>query len=344
MISVQPFTLDVIKTHKCFYLLHSISDVSEVQIVHNTPAGHTDTDVADAFAMQNGRIVVAWKSPLNIAPMHNLIVINGNKVENVNLTPLERIIDIYDRPVDAQAGVFTFTNSDMILAPDLDWRCDNGKFGPRSFHPIRILDDLPQIVMYEPILSVNGVGHIIYIEGVGKQTAAEHHLNSDTHPVTGRTLWESLKLISEWSIVHGEPFNNTESVAYKASAFLNELRFTDDELSVINEQVPMQIANYLMGDTNARQRPAGISPINDAIKNMIFSRMASCSVTALEYMNPGLWDLQELLAAEREQLEIDKVAFEHMKLKLDPARPVIAIQERVFANKQSILDGGLGLG
>jgi hypothetical protein len=190
----------------------------------------------------------------------------------------------------------------MILAPNLDWRCDNGKFGPRSFHPVTIIDDLPQIVMYEPVLSVNGVGHIIYIEGVGKQTLANHHINEDSHPVTGRTLWESLKLIREWSIVNKEPFNNTEAVAHKASQFIKELQLSDAELAVIDQQIPMQIANYLTGSTNARQRPDGVLPITDDVKAILFSRLASGSVAALEYMNPGMWDLQELLEEENSQL------------------------------------------
>ena len=338
MITVQPFTLEVIKTHKCFYLLRHITGASELQIIHNTPAGHIEVDVADAFLMPNGAIIIGWKFPTNIASMHNLVAVYGQITENINLLPLERAIDIYDRPVDAEFGVFTFTNSDMILAPNLDWRCDNGKFGPRSFHPVTIIDDLPQIVMYEPILSINGVGHIIYIEGIGKQTLANHHINEDSHPVTGRTLWESLKLIREWSIVNKEPFNNTEAIAYKASQFIKELGFTDAELGIIDQQIPMQIANYLTGSTNARQRPNGVLPITDDVKDLLFSRLASGSVSALESMNPGMWDLQELLVFEKEQLIIDKAMFQGATKNMEQTRQFIAIQQRFFDNKQTILD------
>ena len=109
MITVQPFTLEVIKTHKCFYLLRHITDATELQILHNTPAGHIETNVADAFSMPNGAIIIAWKAPLNIAPMHNLVAVHGQTTENINLVPLERVIDIYDRPVDATLGVFSFS-------------------------------------------------------------------------------------------------------------------------------------------------------------------------------------------------------------------------------------------
>lgn len=338
MITIQPFSLEVIKTHKCFYLLKNISNAQQIELLHNTPAGHIETDVADAFSMPNDRIIVAWKHHLNMTAMHNLVAVADGKAENVNLTPLERVIDIYDRPVDAQTGTFTFTNSDMILAPNLDWRCDNGKFGPRSFHPITIIDNLPQIVMYEPILSVNGVGHVIYIEGIGKQTLADHHLNNDEYPVTGRTLWETLKLIREWAIVNLPPFNNTDATSLKARLFLKELQLTDAELAVIDSQIPMQIANYLTGSTNARQRPNGVLPITDGVKDLLFRRLASGSVAALEYLNPGMWNLEELVIKEQEQLVIDEQIFEMLKQTFEPDRPVIAIQHRFFNNKRAILD------
>lgn len=338
MITVQPFNIEAIKTHGAFYRLRSIRDISELQILHNTPAGHIETDVADAFSMRDGSIIIAWRHALTLSPMHNLVAVSGQKTEIINLMTLERVINIYDRPVDAQVGVFSFTNSDMILAPNLDWRCDNGKFGPRSFHPITIMDDLPQIVMYEPVLSVNGVGHIIYIEGVGKQTLAEHHLNADEYPVTGRTLWETLKLVREWAVVNQEPFNNKDSVSLKARLFCEELKLDNQEVLTIDSQSPMQIANYLSGSTNARQRPDNVLPINDDVKHLLFSRVASGSMSALEYLNPGMWDLQELLDFEKQHLILEIKLFENMKKVMDPNKPVIPIQDRFFANKQIILD------
>jgi hypothetical protein len=338
MITVQPFNLEVIKTHKCFYLLRHISNAAEIQIIHNTPAGHIETDVADAFSMPNGKILIAWKSPINIGSMHNLSVISGTTVENVNLVPLERVIDIYDRPVDAQTGTFIFTNSDMIIAPNTDWRCDNGKFGPKPFQDVKIIDQLSEIIVYEPILSANGIGHLIYIEGVSKHDVANYHLSQGEMPTTGRTLWETLKLVREWAIVNQPPFNNTEAVAYKAHAFLEELKLTEAEQAVIDQQIPMQIANYLMGNTNARQRPDGVLPITDDVKHLLFSRLASCSVAALEYMNPGLWDLEELLSEEIKELAIDGAKFAVLK-KNNELKPLfIPIQERVFSNKHLILD------
>jgi len=338
MITVQPFTLEVIKTHKCFYLLRHITGASELQILHNTPAGHIETNVADAFSMPNGAIIIGWKAPLNIGPMHNLVAVHGQTTENINLVPLERVIDIYDRPVDAQTGTFIFTNSDMILAPSQDWRCDNGKFGPKPFQDVKIIDQLSEILVYEPVLSANGVGHLIYIEGVAKQDVANQELSHGEMPTTGRTLWETLKLIREWAIVNQEPFNNTEAVAHKAKTFIDELKLTETEQDVIDQQIPMQIANYLMGNTNARQRPDGVLPITDDVKHLLFSRLASCSVSALEYLNPGMWDLEELLSKEQEQLVIDEQIFEMLKQTFEADRPVIAIQHRVFANKRLILD------
>jgi hypothetical protein len=55
-------------------------------------------------------------------------------------------------------------------------------------------------------------------------------------------------------------------------------------------------------------------------------------------MNPGMWDLQELLRVEQEQLIIDEQIFEMLKQTFEADRPVIAIQHRVFANKRLIFD------
>jgi hypothetical protein len=287
--------------------------------------------------MPNGKIIVAWKA-FSIFSMHNLVVLHNDIVENINLTPIERVIDIYDRPVDAQVGTFIFTNSDMILAPNLDWRCDNGKFGPKPFQEVKIIDQLSEIIMYEPILSVNGVGHLIYIEGVAKQELANNELSQGEMPTTGRTLWETLKLIREWSIVNNEPFNNSEAVSYKSNQFIRELKFTQEEIDVIDQQIPMQIANYIMGNTNARQRPDGILQITDDVKHLLFSRLSSCSLSSLEYLNPGMWDLEELLSKEKEELIIEKAKFDILKKTNGLKTLTASIQERIIDNKELILD------
>ena len=339
MVTVKPFNLEVIKTHKCFYLLRHINNAIELQIVHNTPAGYIETSVADAFSMPNGEILIAWDLPLHTSTMHNLLVIYENITETVNLASLERIIDIYNKPVDAQIGVFSFTNSDMIIAPDRDWRCDNGKFGPMPFaNPEGIFETVDGIVIYEPILSFNGIGHIVYVEGVGKQDLANAYLNKDTRPVSGRTFWETLKLVNEWAIVYQPPFNNTEAVAYKAHAFINELKLNEAEKFVIDQQIPMHIANYLMGNTNARQRPDGVLPITEEIKQLLFNRLASGSVSALEYLNPGMWDLQELIEAEQEQLLVDvQTLFRNTPTGWGGRLPNV-LHTRYLNNKKLILD------
>lgn len=337
MISIQPFDLDVIKTHKGFFFLGEVNGEKEIQILHHTPAGHAETDIADAFVMPNGAVIVGWKAQMPVTPMHNLIAVIGSNTKIINLTNLERIIDIYDRPVDAQIGTFIFTNSDMPIARNVDWRCDNGKYGPTPFQPgVRIIDHLSDISVYEPVLSVNGVGHLIYIEGVAKQDIANDFLKTGAMPTVGRTLWETLKLIREWAIVNLPPFNNTDATSLKARLFLKELQLTDAELAVIDSQIPMQIANYLSGSTNARQRPDGVLPITNDVKNILFRRLASGSVSALEYMNPGMWDLEELLNVEFKQLANDAGGFEILKKTMPPN--AVSIQTRFFANKQTILD------
>jgi hypothetical protein len=344
MITLQPFTLDIISTHKCFYLLQNISNVEQIQLVHNTPAGNIEVDVADAFILPSGKVLIAWKNPIQMTPMYNLIAIASNAVEIVNVSPLERVLDIYDKPVDTDYGVFYFANSETVLAPEIDWRCDNGKFGPTSFRKTSFVKQLPQIIVYEPVLSVNGIGHIIYlqmIEGETDNNLANGHLNEDVIPVTGRTFWEALKIVREWSIVHQEPFNNTDAISFKALQFMQELQFSDEEESAIDSQVSMQIAKYLMGDTNARQRPDGVLPMSADIKSIVLKRLASCSLSALEYIHSGIGDIEELLEAERNQLAIDRAMFNAYNQSLESPRQnsqFAYLQNLIFDKKEEILN------
>jgi len=339
MINVQEFNLDVIKEYKCFYLLKNISNISEIEILHNTPSGYVEKDTCSAFYMPNGRIIIAWKDPLHFAPMHNFIARNGSVDEVINSAVLERIIDIYNKPVNSSSGMFIFSNSEPVVDSNTEWRCDSTRFGPSRFpDALRVDVQLSDIVVYEPIFSINGVGHIIYIESKSHQSIAQGYMSNGSIPTSGRTIWEVLKLINEWSIVNQEPFNNNEDIAKKAYNFIKGLKLSEEELEIINSQVPMQISNYILGNQNARQRPENILEINESIKKIVFSRVASCSLSALEYMNPGMWNIEELLSYEINQLDIDKKKLEIFKQKNNVSALAVSTQNNIFLKKQEIFN------
>jgi hypothetical protein len=299
-----PFTLDVLSTHKMFFLLNKLpKNATDVDIWIQTPAGLETVDFVDLFTMADGSLLAAWKHPLQKLGLQNLVAYADGNTQILNLYPIERICDLYDRPLDADSGTFIFTASKPING---DWRCDNGYYGAAPF-PNEIskpvISGLDEIVHYESFMSVAGVGHLIYIESSGKSELANEKLNNSIIPTTGRTLQEVFRLIYEWSVLAKEPFNAKDEAALSARSYIEALRLTDDELSIIQSMVPMQISNFLSGSEEARVRPASISPMDDGFRELVFSRMASSSMSFIVSRNPEIWDISGLIEREYEELE-----------------------------------------
>lgn len=341
MISTQPFITDVLTTHRGFFILDKLpKNATEVDVWIQTPVGNESVDFVDVFVLVDGTLLAAWQHPFQKLPLHNLTVFCDGVTQVLNLYPLERILDIYDRPIDAEFGTFIFTKSAPIGAGD--WRCDRGMYGSAPFdneQVSRVITELSQIVYFEPFLSVNGAGHIIYIESNSKSELANEKLNNSIVPTTGRTLQETLRLIYEWSILAEEPFSSTDDAALSAKTFLNSLKFTTEERTSLGSLPPMQISNYLSGSETARARPDTILMLDDAIKTMVFKRMASSSLSALFKIH-GIEDTYGLLAIEIAELESGIQRFnDYYSEPVSVAeRSFYDNQVRFFANKKSILD------
>jgi hypothetical protein len=261
-------------------------------------------------------------------------------VQVLNLCPLERIIDIYNRPLDANLGTFSFAKS--IPIDGGDWRCHRGAYGPWQFtddnHQI-VIDEVTQIVIYESLLNLNNAGYLVYLEATGKTQLAEQKVNNSIAPVTGRTLQETMRLIYEWSVLAEEPFNSTDEAAVAAKTFLDFLGFTSDERTALASLPPMQISNYLAGSETARVRPSNIPALDDAIKTMVFKRMASSSLSALFKIH-GIEDTYGLQALEQAELDAGIQRFNDYYTEPVSAadKPFFDNQVRFFRNKQTVLN------
>jgi hypothetical protein len=359
MIQVQPFTLDVLSTHKVFFLLnHLPKNTEEVDIWIQTPIGYESVDFVDVFLMQDGSLLAAWKHPLQKLGLQNLVAFADGVTQVLNLYPIERMIDLYDRPVNSSSGTFNFTQSRVI--ENADWRCDKSYYGARAFAgevSSPVISSLDEVVVYEPFLSVAGIAHFIYLESSGKQELAVEKLNNSVVPITGRTFQEVLRLIYEWSVLAEEPFNSLDDVAVSAKKYMSDLHFTEAEIDLIKELPPMQISNFISGSEEARVRPGNIAPLSTDISNILFKRMASSSLSFIIYRNPNIWDYEE--AHQRELAELQegilrfKEYYEIPKyVELDDIETVMQFAEtkasnqlayfhnqlRLFKNKKDILD------
>ena len=304
MINVQNFNLSVLKSHKAFFHLDKIDkNLSEVDVWIQKPDGLESVDFVDVFSMNDGSLIAAWKHPFQKLPLHNVVVFGNGKTQIVNLRPFERIVEIYNRPVDAEFGTFAFVNSEPIQAYDGDWRCDLGYYGPRSFgEMVTVFNELSEIVFYEPVFSINGVGQIIYMESRTKTDMADHHLNHAVMPCAGKTLQETLRLVWEWSRVANEPFDSIEPIAVSASKFIDGLGLSNAELESIVDQTPMQVENFIRQVPNARLRPLGIMPMTVGMQSLVKNHVAHSCLSSIVKDNPEMFNFQTLLDAENEEL------------------------------------------
>jgi hypothetical protein len=341
MIQVQPFSTEVLSTHRGFFILDKLPKfATEVDVWIQTPTGNESVDFIDVFELHDGTLLAAWLHPFQKLPLHNLVAFCDGVTQVLNLYPLERIIDIYDRPLDANLGTFTFTKS--IAVGSGDWRCDRGMYGAKAFEQEnidRVFEDVGQIVFYEPFLSLNGVSHLIYVQASNKTQLAEEKVNNSIAPVTGRTLQETMRLVYEWAVLAEEPFDSTDDAAVAAKAFLDGLGFTGEERTALANLAPMQISNYLAGSETARVRPSNIPALDDVIKTMVFKRMASSSLSALLKIH-GIEDTYGLTALEQEELDAGVQRFNDYYSEPVSAgdKPFFDNQVRFFRNKQIVLN------
>jgi hypothetical protein len=230
-------------------------------------------------------------------------------------------------------------------------------FGPHTFirEDGRIVPTINKLKAYETILSLHGVGYFIYLHLHDAVEVREKYRNNSEVPCAGLTLSEVFKVLYEWSEVIKEPFNNTEEIALKASEFLNTFGFTPD---LIDNQVDMQVANYLKGNENARMRPTDVQPNKPELIEFIKKNMASSSLASLSVLYPEIWDTQELLNAEQDELNAGIQRFrdyyqipedwemsdtyrivEHCQLHIhESLSPYVHNQLRLFKNKKRVLD------
>jgi hypothetical protein len=353
----KPFNLDVVKTHKLFYVLDNIKG-NAVDLYRRTPAGDDVFTDFEVFVMQNGYIMVAIAHPFKYAANNCLIAKQGDIEEVVNLNCWERLLDFYDTPIDnTQNGLFVFCDSVAVADPKVEWRCDNTMFGPKSYLSDigRSVSSLNRIIAHENILSIHGVGYITYTHLTNDTEIRELYKNNAEYPCSGLTLSELFKLLVEWSEVTKSPFDNTDKIALDAKKFLEVLNF---DPNLVDNQTNMQIVNYINGSNQARLRPENVQPNKPELIEFVKKKMASSSLASLSIIYPGIWDTQELLNAEQDELnagiqrfkdyhqipedwelsEVSKI-IEHCELYIhETIGAYVHNQLRLFKNKKNILE------
>ncbi len=314
IMNIKKFDINEANKYNMFFMLQKLNATSETinlfyQEVNNKVL-FTDYEL---FEMDNGQVLVAFPEYFTHISKHNLIATDGVVSEVVSLQIFERIYEYYKHGIDSvDNGGFVFMNSAPVPSFDNQWRCDAGLYGVELFadplgdSTIAVPDAADALLVYEPIMSVNGVGHIVYIERENKNNKTEL-MNNSTTPFATYSLGEVFKLILEWSEVAQYPFGNTESVAKKAFAFVETLGI-DNKL--VSNQPDMQIFEYLKGNPMARVRPMDAQHISQELDVFVKKNCAHSSLSSLIKLYPDAANFDDVLKADNETLLKDAETLE----------------------------------
>jgi hypothetical protein len=316
---LKDFSTNVIAEHHAWYLLKN-NYATGLTVMRPTPVGPEPYTDYSAYKMADGRVLLGFNKLVATVLAQGLLALGDSGTEYITTQVWERISDIcLIAPPNEDLGTFAFVDSQppSILEPHKDWRCDREYYGPYPYPTLdgEILDPLNEssvIVAFEPIISLVGVGHLIYMQRTNYREQRNELVNNAITPMTAPTLSETLKLIHEWSLVADDPFDNQELIAQDAKDFV---RITGITESLLAPYPDMQIARFLSGDEQARVRPAdAVAPQVDLIE-FVQNSVSHISLTRIALLNPSIWNSDEIDVAEQALIQdkCDLFIAQHVK-------------------------------
>jgi hypothetical protein len=188
-------------------------------------------------------------------------------------------------------------NSKPIYEDADSWRCDNTFYGPERYltagtEPYYSGWKAEDVLIYEPIINISGVSNLVYAHVKDDESAKDYFINGDPFPQSAATLSEMFRLITEWAILAEVPFNGTDPIVLDAKKFINEIGFNS---IFVSDQTNMQVAQYLMGNTNARRRPDDVVATNEYLLNFVKQKMAHMSLANLLSCYPEYGDIDSAI-------------------------------------------------
>jgi hypothetical protein len=304
---INEFKLQVLNDHKVFYMLDKINaDHEAVFLFKETPSGRVEKTFFQAYKMNDNKVLIAFPNEMLTTTDYNYIAVAGDVEESINIQCYEKIHSIYTKTPDNDMGVFAFTNSLPIVFDIETGRCDTENYGPAGFSrdgsvAEPIVDDVSKLITYEPVLSVNGLGHIIFFHMKDDEDLAEWGVNNFEIPSVARTLMELLKIMVEWAEVYKPPFNNKEPITEKIIKFFETVGADSSFIDHVKaNQVDMQVVQFLLGNPNARVRPDGVLPLTAEVESWLLPKLCFMTLSKLLEFYPNALDAGEILEKEKE--------------------------------------------
>lgn len=278
-------------------MLDNITDES-VKLFRRTPAGDEEFIHYDLHRMPDGKLLIAFNDYWGIQTVHSFVAKCGDKEEYVSAIPFERVTQYLNPALDYNnRGIFYFMNSKPIYEDADSWRCDNTFYGPERYltagtEPYYSGWKAEDVLIYEPIINISGVSNLVYAHVKDDESAKDYFINGDPFPQSAATLSEMFRLITEWAILAEVPFNGTDPIVLDAKKFINEIGFNS---IFVSDQTNMQVAQYLMGNTNARRRPDDVVATNEYLLNFVKQKMAHMSLANLLSCYPEYGDIDSAI-------------------------------------------------
>lgn len=298
-------TEDLYKNSLWFVLNKKYRD--DITLVRPTAAGPEPFINFSAYRMPNDCVVIGFPEPLKTVSAQGYFTIGDGVSEYISTQAYERIEHLINiQPPNDDLGTFVFTDSQPVPA-SLAWRCDVAYYGPAPFEDldgnrINPTEDVNVLVEFEPIISLAGYSHLVYLRRKDFAAGRYEHLNNALTPYTAATLGECIKLIHEWHVVAGEPFNNSQDIANKARHFCIETGITEE---LISPYPDMQIARFLRRDKDARLKPSNAIGPRDSLLTFVGKNISHMSLaSALSKHCQSETFIKEI--AKEEQISIEK--------------------------------------
>lgn len=309
---MQEFTLDKIKDYQLFYVLKNMdADSGNIVLSHQQSLMNAvvDKKYYDLYKTQTNKVIVAFTQAFHNNVNYNYVASNGLVEEVVPCQSYERIMDHYKiGPEPQPGGGFAWSNSDINKHnTQIDWRCDNQKYGPMPFAMVTekrdvLFQSAGEIEIYETILNVVGVGHLIYVKRHGGVDSRNSIFNDAPTPFVTHTLSESIKLILEWASVSNPEWGNYDPIATKAKTFVHKLGI---DAGLVANQPDMQVYEYLKGNQQARLRPDGVQAMSDELDKFIQKNVSYMTFSKLASLYPEDFDLAQCVWVEQKIIEAE---------------------------------------
>lgn len=338
---VQLFDIEKIQqkeTGTGYYMLQNVGKhADDVTLSVNTVDGEVPFENFSAFRMNDGKVLIAIHSINRVFADYSITATDETGAEEViNTQTYERLHQYYSLSAAEDLGFFIFENSVPVPPDGYGWRCDSNRFGPQFFMKNDVdydplFADLSEIIVYEPVLSVSGTAHIIYVNGTRDAEVKNFHLEEYVLPRATRTLSEMFKLITEWAEVSLPPWDNSETISLRARQFLEKMQFSPAFLAdAATNQLDMQVFRYLKGDQNARLKvpsPAPLSTVADVelkkkVSHLSLPHLLSIFSGSVDDIEP-VFDQELAFVTSRQNALIDELGLSMDSFNTSNANDVI---------------------